>query len=287
VPRKSEKSGKKKGRILLIVLALSAVFGAISLKFGTSNLTGPASTLFTDINGHLQQVLFYPAIRVKAIWDSYIDLVHLKEKNAVLKAQLSELRSEITTYREALIENRRLRQLLDMKRRHPGKTIVAHIVGCDLAPWTAVVTVDRGKKDGLAPDMPVLVRAGVIGRIIDTSMSFSRVLLITDYHSRVAALIQRNRARGLLHGQGPRGCSLDFVKKGVDVQAGDMVITSGMDEIFPKGLILGKVISVSPGDKSELFQEIRVEPSSRIGELEEVLILLTAEPDSGTSAGDR
>ena len=287
MPRKPEKPGKKKGRILLIVLVLSVIFGAISLRFGASNVTGPASTLFADINGRVQQALFYPALRIKAIWDSYIDLVNLKERNAVLRAQLSELRSEITTYREALIENRRLRQLLDMKRRHLGKTIVAHIVGCDLASWTAVVTVDRGKKDGLEPDMPVLVRAGVIGRVIDTSMSFSRVLLISDYHSRIAALIQRNRARGLLHGQGSGKCSLDFVKKGVDVQVGDTIITSGMDEIFPKGLILGKVISVNPGDKSELFQDIRVEPSSKIEELEEVLILLTTKPDTGVKMGDR
>jgi rod shape-determining protein MreC len=274
VPRKKEKSHRKKIVIFICLFLFVVIIGLVSIRFKAFNVVLPAVTMVKDTSGRLEQFLFVPMSRVKILWESYVDLRGAKEENEILKAQLAQLQNEITTYREALIENRRLRQLLVVKRHQPGKTLLAHIVGCDIAPWRAVVTIDRGKVDGLLPDMPVLSQGGVIGRIVETGMSYSRVMLITDYQSRIAAIVQRNRARGLLTGLGREGCRLEYVEKGIDVEAGDVIITSGMDAIFQKGLLLGEVISVKTSDQSNLFQEIMLKPFADVDKAEEVLVLL-------------
>ncbi len=234
----------------------------------------PAEMALKDTNGRIQSIVFSPFSKLRLIWRSYLDLVNVKEENQVLRAQLAQLENEITTYREALIENRRLKQLLDIKDTAPWKSVVAHVVGTDIASWRAVITIDAGKKDGIDVDMPVLCQGGLLGRVIESSMAFSKVMLITDYHSRIAALVQRNRARGIVKGEGARGCVLDYVKKGVDIQVGDIILTSGLDGVFPKGLLVGKVKLVGPGDKSDLFQYIAIEPTARINEAEEVIVLI-------------
>lgn len=204
-----------------------------------------------------------------------MDLVEAKQENKILKAHISQLQAEITTYREALIENGRLKQLLKIKRKRPEKFIAANVVGVDLASWRAIITINAGKTHGVLKNMPVLSQGGVIGRVIEAGINHSRVMLITDYNSRVAAIIQRNRARGILKGQGIRGCILDYVKKGIDVQVGDIVITSGLDGIYPKGLVLGEVRLVGPGEREDLFQNIMVEPMAHMHKVEEVLVLLS------------
>ncbi len=274
MPQKQKRSPRKKIIVFICLVLFAAVIGLVTIRFSALNLAVPAAMMVRDTSGRLQQFLFVPVSRIRTLWESYVDVREARQENEILKARLAQLQTEITRYREALIENRRLRQLLDVKRHLNGKTVLAHIVGCDLAPWRAVATIDRGKRDGLMPDMPVLSQGGVIGRITETSMSFSRVMLITDYQSRIAAIIQRNRARGLLAGHGPDGCSLEYVEKGVDVEPGDIVITSGMDAVFQKGLLLGKVVSVKASAQSNLFQEIKVEPFSDVGKTEEVLVLL-------------
>ncbi len=270
-PRKKPKAFKKP---LILVSFILVITGLTLILLSKSGIISPAEMFLKDTSGQLQSFFSAPFFQVKHLWSSYIDLQKVKEENQVLKAQLAELENEMTTYREALIENRRLKQLLEIKEKTPWNSIVAHVVGTDIAPWRAVLTIDVGKVDGLAEDMPVLCQGGLLGRIIDTSMHFSKVMLVTDYHSRIAAIVQRNRARGILKGDGARGCILDYVKKGVDIQSGDVIITSGLDGIFPKGLLVGKVKLVGPGEKSDLFQYIGVEPTAKINEAEEVLVLL-------------
>ncbi len=249
--------------------------GGLTLAVMTkTSIILPAEMFLQDADGRLQALLSSPFLQIRHIWESYVDLQDVNEENHVLKAQLAEMENEITTYREALIENRRLRQLLEIKKRAPWKSTVAHVVGTDIAPWRAVITIDVGRADGITPDMPVLCQGGLLGRVIDTSMHYSKVMLVTDYHSRIAAIVQRNRARGILKGDGARGCILDYVKKGVDVQSGDVIITSGLDGIFPKGLLIGKVKLVGRRERSDLFQYIGVKPTGNINEAEEVVVLM-------------
>ncbi|NPA94952.1 MAG: rod shape-determining protein MreC [Thermodesulfobacteria bacterium] len=270
-PPKKSKGNKK---ALLPAIITVVVLGLTIVLITKTGIIVPAEMALKDTNGRLQSLVFSPFSKLKLIWKSYLDLVNVREENEVLKAQLAQLENEITTYREALIENRRLKQLLDIKESAPWKGVVAHVIGTDIASWRAVITIDAGKENGIDVDMPVLCQGGLLGRVIESSMAFSKVMLLTDYHSRVAALVQRNRARGIIKGEGSRGCKLDYVKKGVDIQVGDTVVTSGLDGVFPKGLLVGKVKAVGPGDRSDLFQYIAVKPSAKIDEAEEVLVLL-------------
>ncbi|RUM92577.1 MAG: rod shape-determining protein MreC [Thermodesulfatator sp.] len=280
MPQKQQKSSRKRVRFFICFVLFAAVIAGVTLKLKTSDIALPAVMMFKDTGGKFQQFFFIPFSRIKTLYKSYANLRTAKEENEVLRARLAQLQNEISGYREALIENRRLRQLLDVKKQQEGyKTVLANVIGCDISPWRAVVVIDKGKIDGLAADMPVLSQAGVIGRVIEVGMSCSRVMLVTDFQSRIAAIIQRNRARGLLTGQGREGCSLEYVEKGVDVESGDIVITSGLDAVFPKGLLLGEVVSVKASDHSNLFQDIKVRPFSDASRVEEVLVLLTVFPE--------
>ena len=234
-----------------------------------------------DLTSQLQKYLSEPFSKLKFIWNTYLELKDVKEENQILKLQLAELQQEITTYREALIENRRLKQLLNIARSRPEKFIVGRIIGMDIATWRRILTIDIGRSDGININDPVLSQGGLVGRIIEAGLHYSKVMLITDYNSRIAVIVQRNRARGILKGVGEKGCILDYVKKGIDVQKGDLLITSGIDEIFPKGLQVGKVSKVEPQEKTELFQKIEVEPTTDLNTIEEVLVLLTPKKQKG------
>jgi hypothetical protein len=132
--------------------------------------------------------------------------------------------------------------------------------------------IDKGFRDGIAPDMPVVNDEGVIGRILDVSDRHSRVLLITDQGSSVDAIDQRNRVRGIVSGKDANGCLLKYVRGNLDIKEGDLVITSGKDGIYPKGLRLG-VVQAAYKDPVDLFQKIDVKPLVRMSGLEEVLII--------------
>ncbi len=134
--------------------------------------------------------------------------------------------------------------------------------------------INKGTADGINIDFPVMGAEGVAGKVIETSWNVSKVLLLVDYNSHIDALIQRNRCRGVLQGSGKSGCELKYVQRSDDVRVGDVVISSGLAGVFPKGLVLGKVVEV---DKKEagLFQRIGVCPALDIARLEEVLVIST------------
>ncbi len=202
----------------------------------------------------------------------YIWLRNLHTENEALRQQLAKAEQKLTDFQEAYVENLRLRRLLDFKNSINAETVAARVAIHDLTGWFQTVMVDKGFRDKIAPDMAVVNDEGVVGRILDVSDRFSRILLITDPGSSVDAVIQRNRVRGILSGKDANGCTLKYVRGNVDVQVGDLLITSGKDGIFPKGLRLGTVQGVFK-DPVDLFQKIEVKPLVRLNALEEVLIL--------------
>ncbi len=277
--RPYRKSGVKAVTILAVVLLIFAITG---IRMGVPGVISPFKYLFMDVSGSIQNVLSSPVRWGKNLWDSYVALQDLKVKNRALRDEVKRLQGELSRYREALIANERLRKLLKLKEHSSVPVLAANVIGVDLAPWAATVTVDIGKKDGVGPGMVALSGSGVVGHIIDSSYMFSKILLLSDTKSAVGALIQRNRARGILKGAGNWMCRMDYVEKGVDVQVGDAIVTSGTDGIFPKGLLLGNVIRVSPGSASDLFQEIYVKPAADLKRLENVVVLMKSRPLAGS-----
>jgi rod shape-determining protein MreC len=208
---------------------------------------------------------------VKGIYEEYLALRKTREANAQLRQEITRLQTQLTEYHEAYLENQRLRRLLDFKNAVKAEAIPAQVVVHDPSGWFQTLIVDKGALDGVGADMPVVNDEGVVGRVMDVSERYARVVLITDPASAIDGMIERNRMRGVLAGKDASSCLLKYVRGNFDVQMGDLVITSGKDGVFPKGLRLGRVKGVRK-DPVALFQIIEVEPAVRLGALEEVLV---------------
>jgi len=169
--------------------------------------------------------------------------------------------------------NERLQSLLDLKKSLGGTSIAANVIGEDVTPWFRTIIIDRGSVDGVREGMPVVAPAGVVGRVVRTAASSSRLLLLTDHASAMAALVQRSRARGVVVGKSGGLCSLEFSQRGEDVRVGDIVVTSGIGGVFPKGLPIGEVTMVKKGEYG-IFQSVDIRPFVAMSRLEQVLVLV-------------
>jgi rod shape-determining protein MreC len=213
------------------------------------------------------------------------------------RAELDWLQTRVTTLEEQTVrleeierENARLRELLAFRERLVGEVRAAAVIGRDATGLARTITIDRGERDGVVKGAAVLAPAGVVGQVFLASAHAARVLLITDHNSGIDAVVQRTRARGIVEGTINEGCGLKFVKRTEDLQAGDVVVTSGVDGIFPRGLPIGQLTSVDKRGQG-LFQYATVRPFVDFDRLEEVLVTQgTVEPVLGdepvSHAGD-
>lgn len=193
-------------------------------------------------------------------------LERLRDQNIRLRARVAELE-------EARLENVRLRALVHLPQVRAGASLAAHVIGMPVNAWEGVITIDRGTADGVKAGMPVVGAEGLLGQTVQVAKHSSRVRLISDQRSGVAALIQRNRAEGIVKGSIEGALSLDFVSRETTVRAGDVVITSGIGGVYPKGLVIGEVSEVDRRGDS-LYQTISVKPASDLAGLEEVVVLV-------------
>jgi rod shape-determining protein MreC len=209
---------------------------------------------------------------IKSLWGDYVWLIDARRQNRELLQENRQLRAELQQGEEIRLQNERLRNLLDFIDDVDRAALPAQVIGEDASSWARTVTLDKGSRSGLRDGLPVVAAGGVVGRIIKTASDSSRVLLVTDASSNVAALVQRTRSRGILQGSGAQ-LTLKFVLRNADVAVGDLLVTSGMGGVFPKGLSLGKV-AVAERDDLALFQKIQVAPVVDFSHLEEVMVLM-------------
>jgi rod shape-determining protein MreC len=202
----------------------------------------------------------------------YLLLRQVHIENESLREEITGLEQRLIDYQEAYVENLRLRRLLDFRSTIQTETVAAQVVLHDLTGWFQTLMIDKGFREGIAPDMAVVNDEGVVGRVLDVSDRYARVLLITDAGSSIDAIIQRNRVRGIVGGKDANTCVLKYVRGNLDVQVGDLVVSSGKDGVFPKGLRLGTVQGVFK-DPLDLFQRIDIKPMVRLSALEELLII--------------
>ncbi len=246
-----------------ILVALTVGRGLLGISF---------ETFFLDAAGSLQRFFSLPAGAVVGVWRDYAELHHVREENAHLQREIARLKTELIQYREYRSIYPDLLRLLDLKKQADRPLLGANIVGKDLVPWVDSVTIDRGRRDGVGSGSVVRAGEGVAGQVVETSLFFSKVMLLTDPASGIAALVQRTRVPGILKGAGKESCVLNYVEKGSDVVLGDEIVTSGTDGVFPKGLPIGTVSAVRPPSESDLFMEITVTPHVRVELLEYVLV---------------
>lgn len=246
-----------------------------NLKYGTEKSL--IRKVVLEAASPVQTALSVSITGVKDAWMRYVMLVGLEEENKQLKQQINELNAVIVSYREGYQEAQRLRKLLSITDESHARFVTARVIGREQASISRAIVIDKGFSDGLKNGMPVVAPPGLIGRLVDVSWSVSRVLLFNDENSNVDAIVQRNRTQGIVSGAGQRGMVLKYIPKTQDVQEDDVIISSGMSGVFPKGWLIGKVARV---DRQEagLFLKVEVVPYADYARLEEVLIL-SAAPD--------
>lgn len=209
-------------------------------------------------------------------WSGYVALRHVRTENLELRTRVLHLQDENLALQEARGENERLRRLLDFARTQPGPTIVAAVVGEGLAPNYLSLRIARGESEGVRKGMAVVTPLGVVGKVQEVSAHYADVLLISDSNSAIAVEGQRTRARATVHGGGENArCKLDFAERSALFDDGDLLLTSGTDGVFPKGLAVGRVTHLKR-QKAGYSLTGEVEPAVELATVEEVLVVTAA-----------
>jgi len=214
------------------------------------------------------------------IWNHYFNLVGVTKENDRLLKIVDEQKMNLHRMTSVVAQNDRLRRLLDFKERNLFRAVGARVVANDLRGDFRVITIDKGTDDGIGYNMPVMAGAGLIGRVVDIAPDTSRVLLITDPNNVVDVLIQRSRARAMLVGVQSKTrlqptqylSRLDYLRRTSDIEDGDIVVTSGLDGLYPADIPIGVVQGVKE-TQSGVFKQAGVQPFTDFTNLEEVLVV--------------
>lgn len=209
---------------------------------------------------------------VRASWSDYFALQQVRQVNERLQGELAALRITLQQERALAQQSRMLQQLLDLRGQTPLTTTAAAVIGSGASPDFRTITIDKGTMDGLRPDMAVIAPGGVVGRVITPSARAAKVQLLIDRNAAAAAIVERSRAQGVAEGTGGN-LSLNYVSGTADVKVGDVLVTSGIEGIYPKGFVIGQIESIERGAGE--FSAIVVRPAVDMSSLEAVLVVLT------------
>jgi rod shape-determining protein MreC len=209
---------------------------------------------------------------IEQIQNSYSILTGYQSENEKLRERIQQLEVEKNRLLEAEATNRRLQQLLEFRSHLPSGSVTASIIANSASSWFQSCLLDKGSADGVRKGMAVVTPLGVVGQVVAVTARTAKVLLLADPNSGVDVLVQRTRARGIVSGSLDNATILKYVKRSEDIQEGDRLVTSGLDGVFPKGIVVGTVIKVRKQTLG-LFQHIEVIPAVSLTRTEEVLIV--------------
>jgi rod shape-determining protein MreC len=207
------------------------------------------------------------------IWSRYFNLVSVDRENEILRRKLAEAYHEIHFYKEKTLLNERLESFFDFREETAYETVIADVVGREPSAWYQSVIINKGKADGVRVGLPVTIPEGIVGQVTGVSKHYSKVLLIIDRNNAVDAMVQRTRARGIVKGLSSSVCNFEYALHSAEITTGDVVITTGFDGIFPKGLRVGRISKIIRRS-SGIFQEIEITPFVDFHRLEEVMVIL-------------
>lgn len=258
--------------VVVVILILVNIIGLSRIGKTKSSSNGFQRFALYGISP-VQSVVSKTIRSFKTVWSNYFLLISVSRDNEILKKKLGEVTMERNRYIEVELENVRLRKLLNFKKKHTFKTKAAKVIGRDITKWFKTVIIDQGRANGIVSGLPVVVSEGIVGQVTEVALNHSKVLLVEDRNSAVDALIQRNRASGILKGESTDRCFLDYALLKNDIRVGDIVVSSGLDGLYPKGLRIGNVSRVVRPNAG-IFQEVIVKPFVDFEKLEEVLVII-------------
>ena len=258
--------------IIGVALFIAINFTVITMSSKEALPVNGAQRVFVLITSPVQKAVTAVISSTQNVWSTYFMTVHALKENIDLKRLLSKTNEIRTRCEELELENARLRKFVDFTQSVPENYVAARIIARDPSPWFKTILIDKGEDDGLGKGDPVLVSEGIVGQIIKVTGSSSRVLLIIDRNSAVDALVQNTRVRGMVKGDNDNNCLFVYALRKDEVNQGEMIVSSGLDQVFPKGLKIGKISHVTKVH-SQLFQDIIIETSVDFDKIEEVLVL--------------
>ena len=217
---------------------------------------------------------------VKGGVGGYADMRSAVDQNVELRAEVERLTAE----RDAALERARQAEVYGTEIGPPPKSsykqILANVISRDSSVWFRRLVIDRGTTDGIKQNMPVATSTGVVGRVISVGPNWASVQVITDKHAGVGAMLQDSRAMGELRGRDPEDarCELKNIPGSTEVKVGEPVVTTGLDRIYPKGLMIGTVETIE-SDPNAPWHRIVVRPAAPVDRAEQLLVLLVEQKD--------
>ena len=221
---------------------------------------------------------------IRDAWSGYGNLRGVREENEALKRQLGELQVQFQQERARAERARQLEHLLGFQKEVKLDTVAAGVIGASASLDFRGITIDRGSTAGVTANMAVIAPTGLVGRVVTPTQHASKVQLMIDRQAAAGALVERSRAQGIVTGENKDTLGMEFVPATADVKVGDTVVTSGVDGIYPKGFVIGRIEQIDKGNA--IYKLIRVRPSVDFNTLEEVLVVKTP-PAAVTQGEDR
>lgn len=273
------------GRLAIVLLAISVILFTLSCRLGDVGVLGAMRSVYQTITMPVSYIGSVAVQPFQGLGNIFANLTADQETLSELQEENKQLVAQNAELEEAQQTAARLQALLDLQDTYNLQSTAARIIDASYDLWSATVTIDKGSTSGLAVGMPVTDAYGVVGQISEVSATTSVVRLITDENSGVSAMVQSSRAQGMLNGSADGTLTLNMVRTDQTVNVGDIVVTSGLGGVYPKGLPLGTVTAVEKYDGA-LYYTIDVQPFTSTESYEEVLVITSLTEDQMATAED-
>lgn len=287
-----------KNPLLLVALLLAQTIGlAIQVRrpatLGAS-LDNPAATDSRSISlvrywvvsiiTPFERLFHGIGFNVRDGWSNYVDLRHVRQQNFALRQQLADMRLQQAAIAQDALQGQRLQALLAFQQHYVARTVAAQVIGTSGSDLSRVLWIDKGSKDGLKPDDAVITPDGIVGKLRDVFPHTAQVLLIDDQTSGAGVMLASTRIRAIVRGTAAGRIVINNLTADSRIKPGETVLTSGGDQVFPRGLPVGTIESIVPDPDHQPYTLISVRPAGNLTQLEEVLIITATQPDLPTQA---
>lgn len=237
---------------------LLLVFSSLPLRQFVSEASAPPLSLAAFIKRQIGGIIFYN---------------RNLSQNEALSREAAIIRSKLNSVNEYYLENLRLKELISFKNKSPLRLIAARVIARSSEDWSSGLTIDKGSSDGLRPGMSVINYLGLLGRVVQVTSSTGKVMLLSDPNLGVSSIIQRSRQEGLVCGTLGGNLVMKYLPEEADVKVNDIVLSSGLNNNYPKGILIGTVIEVGK-EFSGLSRYALVKPAVNLANIEEVLVVV-------------
>ena len=262
-----------------IILFLCILIPVIAIDTSTRS---PRNYRFYDrvivgITSPIQMIISWSLEQITSSFENYVYLLNTRQDNLALLEENRKLLNSIASLKETQQENVRLRKLLNFEEKFSLKSVIARVIAKDVSTEFRSIRINRGENSGIKRNMAVVTDEGIVGRVLRTTATTSDVVTVLDLLSAIDAILERSRARGIVEGLTDDACQLKYALRTDDIQPGDILISSGLGGVFPKGIAVGTVSKVHRKPFG-ITQDVEVRPSVDFSKLEEVLVVVNEDP---------